>query len=101
MVKGFASDFCRLDKNLEVFLCLFLSYVSESVFGRRGLSLSAVSSGISEVSVILFSKSNSSENSILLICYCLPICFNVSEISCSTGKALSSVASTGETSDGE
>lgn len=54
-----------------------------------------------EVSVILFSKSNSSENSILLIYYCLPICFNVSEISCSTGKALSSVASTGETSDGE
>ena len=83
VVEGFVANLRRLDVNAQ----------------RRGLSPSALSSGSSVGSIILFSKSKSSEKCVLLI-YCLPICLNVMAISCSTGSELSKVASTGDTSAG-
>ena len=87
-------------KTLRFSFAVSCQIYSEMVFGRKGLSPSILSSGISDVSSILFSKSNSSENSGLLIYQFLPICFNVIAISCSTGKPASKFARTGETSAG-
>ena len=83
MVERFMADLRRLDIDAQVLLRLFLSDVLIEVF----------------VSMILFSKSKSSEKCVLLI-YCLPICLSVMAISCSTGSELSNAASTGDTSAG-
>ena len=100
------ADLRRLDIDAQVLLRLFLSDVLIEVFGAQGIfSLSVVGRYLVcvddsvFVSMILFSKSKSSEKCVLLI-YCLPICLSVMAISCSTGSELSNAASTGDTSAG-
>ena len=100
VVKGFVTDFCRFDIHPEVVLGLVLTDIFVKVFrSERIITFGDVLGNFVCIHYSVFKIKFIRKMRIAH--YCLPICLRVCAISCSTGSALSIVASMPETSAGE